>query len=442
MVDYRDKAGLRFLEKSIFEYRTKDLELSFSADCDKSCYYCYLKDYGDKLYPKASSVDILDNLKMLLDWLYENNYSFNSLDIFSGEFFALPYWKDVFDILLNSKFKNYNGIMIPTNFSFVERGLSDEIYNYKKQFESKGFIFHLSCSIDSFDDYKTRPCKNHEQVNVQQVLDQVERFKAGLHPMVSPAFLKNYKENADFWIQTTKRFDDTPMLLEVRNNFWDDDSLVNLSKFMFYFTDKLLNNVLNNDIDIFAKSFFFYDKEYKRYNCSLIEFPHILQRMSCSFQSTIFIRVSDLTFIPCHRLSYPQFNYGFLQKTKNGLKYRENNLDFHITAMTYNPISFLPKCSNCTIKSFCIKGCMGSQFENNRDPFIPIDSVCKLEKVKYLVNHKIAKKYNLYDVMLNDPLLSEVEEANIRYVISLLNQLEAESSEYLEIINEGDIVAK
>ena len=74
MINYRNKAGLKLLEKTIFEYRTKDLELSFSASCDKSCYYCYLKDYGDKLYPPVPTNQILSNLEKLLNWLYENNY--------------------------------------------------------------------------------------------------------------------------------------------------------------------------------------------------------------------------------------------------------------------------------------------------------------------------------------------------------------------------------
>lgn len=438
MDDYRSKAGLKILEKEIFEFRKKDLELSFSSVCDKSCYYCYLKDYGEKLYPNVSKEQILKNLELLLDWLYLNDYSFNSLDIFSGEFFALSYWKDVFDILLNSKFKNYNGIMIPTNFSFVDKNLSDDIYDYKKKFEQQGLIFHLSCSIDGEDDYETRPCNNEKKVNVSKILEQVERFHAGLHPMVSPKFLKNYKKNADFWINTTLRFDDAPMLLEVRNNFWDKESLQNLVKFMYYFSDQLYKKVLGSNSLIFAKSFFLIDNEYKKYNCSLIEFPHILKRISCSFQSTVFVRVSDLTFIPCHRLGYPQFNYGHLSKTPDGLKYEEDNLDFHITATTYNPSSFLPKCSNCLIKSFCIKGCMGSQYENNKDPFIPIDCVCELEKIKYLTLHQIAKKYNLYEIILNDPLLSTYWEAQIRYVISILNELEQNNPEYLTLVKEGD----
>ena len=132
LIEYRNKAGRKFLDKTIFTDGKKDLELSFSAACDKSCYYCYLKDFGDKLYPCAPTEQILNNLRDLLDYLTQKRYCFNQLDIFTGEFFALPYWRDVLDIILESKFRRYYGIVIPTNFSFVEKGLADEIYEYKK----------------------------------------------------------------------------------------------------------------------------------------------------------------------------------------------------------------------------------------------------------------------------------------------------------------------
>lgn len=428
MIEYRNKAGRKFLDKTIFTDGKKDLELSFSAACDKSCYYCYLKDFGDKLYPCAPTEQILNNLRDLLDYLTQKRYCFNQLDIFTGEFFALPYWRDVLDIILESKFRRYYGIVIPTNFSFVEKGLADEIYEYKKKFEEEGIKFHLSCSIDGENDYETRPSKGGKIANISKVLDEVERFGAGLHPMVSPKFLNEYKKNADFWINTTLRFDDTPMFLEVRNNFWDKTSIDNFCKFMMYFADQLYEKVFKGDVGAFSKSFFDFDSEYRRYNCYLLTFPHILQRIACSFHSTIFIRVSDLKLIPCHRMSYPQFIYGHFSKDENGdLEFYSDNLDFHITASTFNPSSFLPKCADCEIRSFCIKGCLGSQFETNNDPFIPINSVCQLEKAKYVMLHKIAKKYGFYDICLSDPLLSSANEASVRYIATILDKLENET---------------
>lgn len=429
MLEYRNKAANYLLENSIFNNKLKNLELSFSAECDKACYYCYIKDYGDKLFPPEKTSVILDNLSLLLDYCYNHDYKFDSIDIFSGEFFNLSYWQDVLDILLKSKFTNYNKICIPTNFSFVDKNLSDQIYEYKNRFENINKRFHLSCSIDGANDYETRPNITNQKNNIENILNNIDRFKAGMHPMVSPRFLDNYKENVDFWIDVTQRFNRSPMFLEVRNDFWDSDHIKLFSDFMFYLTEQFYEKIFNKNSEIFAKVFFRLDPDLEQYNCFLLDFPRQLQRISCSFQSTIFIRVSDLSLIPCHRLAYPKFIYGKFVKCNNDLKFESSNLDFHITATTFNPSSFLPKCSNCNIRMFCSKGCLGSQFEINNDPLIPIDSVCSLLKEKYLTLHKIAKKYNLYEICLNDPLLSPQVEASIRYIITVLNNMEESNTD-------------
>ena len=426
MIEYRNKAGQYLLDTAIFNGKNKDLELSFSAVCDKACYYCYLKDFGQYLYPACNKEQILNNLEKFLNYLYEKDYRFDCIDLFSGEFFALSYWSDVLDILLNAKFKNYNRIMIPTNFSFVERDILNDIIDYQRKFIGVGKKLSLSCSIDGENDYETRPYKVNSVFNISNIKDAAKLTCSGFHPMVSPKFLEDYKSNVDFWINTTLEFNDSPMLLEVRNDFWDDEALNNLSEFLYYLAEQFYTRVFNNDADIFAKVFFDTDKAYSKYSSFILTFPRILQRMSCSFQSTVFVRVSDLALIPCHRLSYPQFIYGQFVPDGNSLRFESKNLDFHITATTMNPSSFLPKCANCSIKAFCNKGCLGAQFEVNEDPFIPIESVCRLHKVKYVTLHRIAKKYGLYDIYFNDPLLSPEDEAATRYIVSALNKLEEE----------------
>lgn len=430
MIDFRNKAGLQFLNSSIFiqqENTLKNLELSFSSECDKACYYCYIKKYGDILYPSTPTDQILNNLKIFLNHCYEANYTFGKIDIFSGEFFALPYWEDVLQIILNSKFNNYNSVMIPTNFSFVDKGLTDKINSYIKAFGTKGKCLNLSCSIDSFEDSHTRPNVNGTKTNINNILEAIKTLNAGMHPMVSPKFLENYKENTDFWINAAIKLNRMPMFLEVRNDFWDNSSIELMQKFMEYLASEMIDKLFKDDMDLFAKTFFNHGYDYYRYDCFLLTFPRQTARMSCSFQQTIFVRMSDLALIPCHRMGYPQFVYGKFLKDKTGkLTYEATNLDFHILATKFNPTSSMPKCTECSIKSFCIKGCMGSQFEVNGDPFIPINSVCSLEKAKYATLHKIAKKYNLYEVYLSDPCIIPEEEAWIRYVVSTLNELEKE----------------
>lgn len=423
MIDYRVKAGEYLLENTIFNSpRLKNLELSFSATCDKACYYCYLKKNGDKLYPTVDKDIILKNLYIFLEHLYVQGYKFEAIDIFSGEFFNLSYWEEALDIILNSKFTNYNSIVIPTNFSFVDKGLVDKVENYKNCFEKRGKRFVLSCSIDSDKDYITRPNINHIHSDIKSIITTIERLNAGMHPMVSPKFLEDYKSNVDFWIDVTLSLNRSPMFLEVRDDFWDTSSLKNYKDFLEYLAEQYFTKVFLEDSFKFAHAFFKNDC-IDCYNCSILQFPTILQRMSCAFHSTIYVRLSDLALIPCHRLAYPHFIYGHFVKDNGTLKFKSDNLDFHITATTFNPSSFLPKCSECSMKAFCPKGCLGSQFETNNDPFVPIESVCNLYKTKYITLNNIAKKYGLYDIYFANPSLTPNEEAWARYVITILNEL-------------------
>ena len=423
MIDYRNKAAEYLLDMLIFEKQGKDLELSFTAECDKACYYCYLKQFGDKLYPRVNDDIIVENLQLFLKHASYKNYIFNRIDLFTGEFFNLPYWRTVLDILLESDFKNYTSITIPTNFSFVDKGLTDEVCLYKKKFKDIGKSLLLSCSIDGTDDFETRPNKDKTHSNIPKIVEAIDMLQAGMHPMISPIFCKNYKKNIDFWIEVAKRFDRMPMFLEVRNDFWDSVALDNLEQSMLYLADKMFNEVLNKDINLFTKSFFSLDNYTRKYNCFLLRFPTQLQRISCAFQSTISVRVPDLMLIPCHRLGYPELNYAQFIKEDDHLKLESKNLDFQISATTMNPSSFLPRCANCDIRMFCIKGCLGAQYEVTKDPFMPIDSVCNFEKRKYSVLHKIANMYGLYDCLFNDPTISPEQEANVRYVITILNKL-------------------
>ena len=426
MVDYKNKAAQYLLERTIFDKCNKQLELSFTAHCDKACYYCYLKQFGDQLYPNAKTETILENLKLILDYADKEKYKFSRLNLFTGEFFNLPYWREVFNIILQSDFDGYNEVTIPTNFSFVDKGLVEDVHDYKMKFQQKGKDLLLSCSIDGADDYETRPNKDGSHTNINNVLDAIEYLEAGMHPMISPEFVKNYKKNIDFWIDVACRFNRMPMFLEVRNEFWNYFALENLAQCMWYLAEQMYIKVLHKDNELFTRTMFALDNESRRYNCFLLRFPVQLQRMSCAFQSTVSIRVPDLMLIPCHRLSYEQFNYGQFVKDGDSLKLVSKNLDFHSSTVTFNPSSFLPKCANCDLRMFCIKGCLGAQFETNKDPFMPIDSVCALEKRKYLTIHKIAQKYGLYDIFFSDPTISPELETNVRYVISVLNKLEQE----------------
>ena len=58
-------------------------------------------------------------------------------------------------------------------------------------------------------------------------------------------------------------------------------------------------------------------------------------------------------------------------------------------------------CSNCKYNIICVQGCLGSQFEHTGELFSAQSQVWKLFEIKYQTIHNIAKKYGLYDIVIN-----------------------------------------
>ena len=95
-----------FMGWSINEFKTSEtykdsLELIVSPVCYTKCTYCYYKNYMDCLYPRDIRAEktILDNCRKLLEWVHLNEYIPLDVDIFSGEFFNLPYYSEILDII-------------------------------------------------------------------------------------------------------------------------------------------------------------------------------------------------------------------------------------------------------------------------------------------------------------------------------------------------------
>ena len=73
--------------------KDESVEFIFSSLCNQACEYCYLYRHGKEMYPpEANDKDnILHNLPILLKWLEDEGYVYETYDIFSGEFFNLSY---------------------------------------------------------------------------------------------------------------------------------------------------------------------------------------------------------------------------------------------------------------------------------------------------------------------------------------------------------------
>lgn len=409
------------------------VEFIISSHCNQKCEYCYFYKHGEELYPPEinKKENILRNLPLLLEWLDEEEYAYNKYDVFSGEFFNLPYWEDVlqifYDYTVNGGKKRL--MTIPTNLSFC---MSDEkikkVEYWIDKIKSCGIDLFLSCSVDGPMELENverglySATTKDENNFYDKAFSFVARHAAGFHPMVTREFVKNYKQNYDWWMEQLKKYDmtlmkehtgkivyDIPMFLEVRDaEQWDDESLENYRQFLWYIAEKDYNDLHQGNLESFA--YHMLDDftpdiedfgEYNNLQPYLIQFPSVFSHMGCTVSRGAMFRVGDLALVPCHRTMYPNFIHGHLIVNEEGTKIvdvKPENVLLEVKIKNFNPCRSMLKCGNCDLKLFCMRGCLGSQYERNKELFSPEEQVCKLMKIKYKTIHEIAEHYGIYDL--------------------------------------------
>lgn len=440
------------------ERTAKSVEFIISSVCNQSCEYCYLYKHGSKMYPPESNnaQNIVKNFKILLEWLDENNFTYENYDIFSGEFFALNFWEDILQIIYDSNKERHNTtykvVGIPTNASFLlDEEKTEKIEKWMKKLPEVNVDLYLSLSVDGPKDleFLERPLKNStikQNDFYKRFFDFRKKHHLSSHPMVTKNFVKNYKKYYDWWIDTTieegimgmnqegKEIYNIPMLLEVRDaEQWDEESLKNLEACYNYIADKDFESLHHKNLDDFAYHFFdFYsDEDYKEMRGDythvqpyIIGFPYLQFKMPCSIQGGAVFRVGDLAYVPCHRTCYPNHIYGkFIVENDKivGMKAEHPALAFKVKNL--NPNRSMLKCSDCPINFFCLKGCLGSQYEHTGEMFCPEDEVCEMFRVKYRTIHQIALRYGLYDWLNNNVEISKERRDYVNYVRKYLEQL-------------------
>lgn len=431
-------------DRQFFRKWTKDnklgsLELIVTADCNLNCEYCYIYRHGDKLYPKElrGETEILQNLEILLNWIISNDYYLETLDIFSGEFFAGNLGMKVLEVIyqkaLQKKF--FNTLVIPSNFSFISSELQTaKVEEYIEKFEDLGIGFFLSCSIDGkeVDDTARESARSYRTDEYyDKVFEFAKKHGCGFHPMISDNFVKNYKENFDWWVSMLlKHFGDrakfvVPMMLEVRNDTWDTASLSDYSEMLWYIAESCLQNFHNGDIKDFIHRIFHVPGPYEHVTMGdILKLPFTSNRCTCSIQSGPIVRLGDLMLVPCHRTMYPEYNYGQFEVENGkivGIKEKNAALAAKIYAM--NPNSTHPKCSGCEIKSICLRGCLGSQLEVNKELFSPVESVCDLMYTKMHTLYEIYNHYGAFDLIEADPEIPTEYKKRVKFIKGVLERI-------------------
>lgn len=447
------------------ERKNFSIEFILTSVCNQGCEYCYLYKHGKELYPPAANNfdNILKNFPILLDWLDEQGFEYENYDLFTGEYFNMPIWQDIFEIIYNREKKRIEEegiisprfISIPTNMSFLMDPVKTEkVEKWINRFRAINSDISLSCSVEGPEELEAleRPLKVGERKTEENFYKRFNEFRKkytlASHPMITRNFVKNYKTNYDWWIDTTIENNITqyngngkevyciPMFLEVRDaEQWDEQSLKDYENFLYYVAEKDLKTLHNNDLDDFAYHFFddFTDPTWKKKIPGLythlqpyiIGYPILVSGMTCSIQKGPVFRVGDLAYVPCHRTCYPDFVYGYFQTENNKIVGLEaNNPILAVKIKQLNPNRSVLKCSSCPLKAFCMKGCLGSQYEHTHELFCAEDTVCDMIYTKYKTIHNIALKYNLYEWLEKDTNISIRRKEFINYVKGILEQLE------------------
>ena len=397
----------------------ESIEFIIKPQCNQRCKYCYITQYGDKIYPlesRISNQEILIRVKMLLEWIIENKIFIPRYELFAGDILGDKLYYKILDIFLelytNIKNEQINNskkwyptlILLPTNgyyFRFKEH--QDLIRNYIKKFKEIGFILGFSWSTDGLyaADSRENAIQNNTitQEDYDTIFEFMKEIKFGIHAIIAPENIKNSIQNFDWWVEMFKKHnidalyqqnDKFPYFLEARNYYWTDEDIIEFIKLIQHIWNlKMQWN--NNDKKKMAYHCFIGDgknntlKHLTNYDLTILHKHSAMEEdvLSCNMASLFRINLGDMSLPICHRVTYPEVNGGNFE-IKDGKiigLIPSDGLSGYMQIKLLSP-KFYPKCYNCDYRDFCIKGCLGAQYEYSGEILQPIPAVCKLEQAK------------------------------------------------------------
>lgn len=433
------------------------IELIIDPQCSQSCDYCYISNFGKELYPKeirASKEDTLKNIDKLLHYYCEEKkFFFPDYEIFSGDIiFFDNYFFEILDIMYKYLSKIYNKlpelyldrevkyenkirkygilIIVPFNSCFIDNeNYCEKIYDYKEKFFDIGVNLAFSWSHDGYYAVQSREKRTLTDDFYKKAFSFIDKTESGIHPMLSAENIDTAIENYEWWKEASKKYlpdrfkrgDIIPMTLEVRNNNWTDDKLEKFCEYLEYrYNDTF--NALDKDTDKMAKLFFcgdrngieekaFISDEYDVLKLTIMDLDQ-QKTSSCAIGNQIMWRTSDLALVPCHRTCYPQFIGGFLRCEEDNYYIEPYNVSGYI-AIKHSNWKMMPVCVTCWAKDYCIKGCLGSQFETSGEIFLPNRPTCKLEKIKISCLLKLLIETNVLQTAIQKGYLDEYKSQTL-----------------------------
>jgi radical SAM protein with 4Fe4S-binding SPASM domain len=364
----------------------RNLEFDLSDVCELKCSYCYVTKFGKQYFPDPALKNpqtIFDNAKVVMDWLWENQMR-PKLELFGGDALNQKVGFDIINEVITraeAGKPSFTEIIVPTNMNFL---LDDDKIILVEDFIERGkkvnLPLFLSASVDGIymeDNRSFRSNRKRDEQFYDKLFKFAKKYHFGFHPMVYSENIEKWWDNFLWFQRKFKEYDLPPTsmyLLEVRNAEWNEEQC----KHLYEFLKKLTMWVTKNLQQYEDPAREFYRKKWS-FNTLSNPFSHIGRGLGCSLQSSMYLRMGDLTTFPCHRLMYDYFKlFRFIKKDEKITDIEAITPELLFATNSTNTSNF-PVCEHCIANSICSYGCLGAQFENTGDMFVPIPSMCRME---------------------------------------------------------------
>lgn len=414
-----DALFLSFLEHTFFKaWKTHDpklvnfmnLELILNYKCNLGCVYCYVHNHGEELYPPdlyADEEKVLHNLELLLNWLLEKGFS-PDFEFFSGEALVQEVGFKALNMILDKlggKMKSH--IVIPTNYTFLfSKKLTAKVEALIEKAKKVDIPIYLSASVDGKFCDDNRPLVTGGNPRGDEFYDKMFEFNKshdfGFHPMIYSKHIRDWKDNF-LWFQ--KNFERYAIpwhniyLLEVRNAEWTLQQTRDFADFVYWLIKWTYENPCKGSKDALI-NFILFAGGGAGYNMLSATLHTHGRGIGCAFESMLYVRLGNLSIVPCHRTSYEPFILGNFKVENDeivGVESRNTELAIFKHSLT---ASTFPYCEQCLLRSLCGFGCLGSQLETTGDLFTPIPTVCRLQHAKVMAMIKAYKEIGVLDSIL------------------------------------------
>lgn len=409
----------------------KKLEIFLTGACRANCEYCYIKKNMHSLYPIGLQNEdtIVHNFKLLMDWYVKNEFKCD-LELFSAEWLTTSLADKIIAILLDT-FNNTSYkpevIICADNMQFLKDDKATEkVEKYISDLKQIGINFVISASIDGkYCDEGRTP--NSDEF-YEKLIQFLSKYNFCVHPMISAHNIKNQIKNFEWFFENFEvGAIYNSILLEVRNEDWDMESIQHMIQFCDYFVDKTFH-YFNEDKKRMLRYIFqiedendphlFINSAYSPIKLRVNGFTQNRDKVECGFHNCLTVRAGDLSIAPCHRLYYPLLEFGsFNIENEEITDFEPKNVSLMAAQMHFKRSCF-PICENCSFIGVCLGHCLGASYEEYRNMMVPQMEVCNLFKSKLTF---LIYKYNsmgLFDDLTY--LRSFMTEEQYTYITDLI----------------------